>query len=122
MDRSLVVYVVDDDAAVREGLGRLMRSAGFQVRACANVDQLLSSAERGLAGCVLLDLSLERRGGCRVAERLRERGTPLPVIALTGDDRDGASREARAAGAQFMLRKPVDGRALLDAIEWVTSH
>ena len=43
--RPLVVYVVDDDAGVREGLGRLMRSAGYEVKPCASVDQLLSGID-----------------------------------------------------------------------------
>ena len=70
---------------------------------------------------MLLDLSLDRNDEPPVAWRLLERGFPIPVIALTGDERECASRHARAAGARFLLRKPVDGRALLDAIEWVTN-
>ena len=116
----MVVYVVDDDAGVREGLGRLMRSAGYDVLACADVDQLLAGVDLRNDGCVLLDLSLDRDGNMPVAWRLLERGFPIPVIALTGDERECAGRHARAAGAKFLLRKPVDGRALLDAIEWVT--
>jgi FixJ family two-component response regulator len=119
--RPLVVYVVDDDAGVREGLGRLVRTAGYDVRPCATVDQFLSGVDVRSAGCVLLDLSLDRRGQAPLAWRLVERGLPMPVIALTGDEREAAGRQARACGARFLLRKPVDGRALLDAIEWVTT-
>ena len=118
----LVVYVVDDDVGVREGLGRLMRSAGFRFESCESVEDLLSRPGRPPAGCVLLDLSAGRISARSVAARLRAKGLPLPMIALTGDERDGAVAAARAMGAKLLFRKPVDGRALLDAIEWVTHN
>ena len=121
MDRELTVYVVDDDLGVREGLGRLLRAEGLRVRLCSSVDELMSD-HPAAPGCVLVDLSAHRKQPSGLAEQLRARGAGIPVIALTGDEREDVAREAFAAGASLFFRKPVDGRALIDAIKWVTSH
>lgn len=121
MGRELTVYVVDDDRGVREALGRLLRAAGLRVRSCATPEELLEGDPPEIPGCVVVDLSSQRDRNRLLAERLHERGLPLPVIVLTGDERETVAREAHDAGARLFFRKPVDGRALLDAIEWVTS-
>lgn len=116
----LVVYVLDDDAAVRTGLCRFFRAAGLRERPCADVDELLAGIDARDRACVLFDLSLGPRDGPRLGERLHDRGIDVPLIAVSGRDDDRAPGDARAAGASLFFRKPVDGRALLDAIEWVT--
>jgi FixJ family two-component response regulator len=118
--KPFVVFVVDDDVAVRDGLSLLMRSAGFQVRSCGTEEELLALSSDATAGCVLMDMSVPAGPGAPLGTRLRERGVHLPLIALTAGAEDAADRCARAAGAQFLLRKPVDDRALLDAISWVS--
>jgi len=115
-----VVYVVDDDPSVREGLSLLMRSAGYRVRACDSGEELLAMGGATLPGCVLLDLSAVRRSDRPLDKRLREKGLDLPVIALSALGEREADDRARAAGASFLLSKPVDDRALLDAIRWVS--
>lgn len=117
-----VVYVVDEDASVRDGLSLLMRSAGFKVRSCACADELVALPGISAPGCVLYGLAEGGEGGQPLAGRLRERGLDLPLIALTARDGRAPDREARAAGAQLLLRKPVDDRALLDAIHWVVGE
>jgi FixJ family two-component response regulator len=121
MNRELTVYVVDDDPGVREGLGRLLRAAGLRVRLCADVEEVIAHRAPD-GGCALVDLSAQRQEPRGLAERLRAAGQDIPVIALTGSEREDVAREAFAAGASLFFRKPVDGRALLDAIEWVTRH
>ncbi|MBK7660914.1 MAG: response regulator [Betaproteobacteria bacterium] len=114
-----VVYVVDEDPSLREGLSLLMRSAGFKVRSCACADELVALPGISAPGCVLYGLVEGGEGGHPLAGRLHERGLDLPLIALTAREGRVPDREARAAGARLLLRKPVDDRALLDAIHWV---
>lgn len=117
-DTALVVYVLDDDAAVREALARLMRATGFEVRACGSEEELLVAADLQRPGCVLFDLRMTL--STPLAGRLRGLGVKMPLIALTGDLDDAAAPDARRQGADFLFHKPVDARALVDAIRWVT--
>jgi len=118
---ALVVYIVDDDASVRTGLARLIRSAGFEPRVFASADGFLSEVSNDRSACVLLDITMPRVTGLEVQARLKEQGIDLPVIALSARDDDETRRLARELGAQFFLRKPVDAQALLDAVDWVTN-
>ena len=117
----LVVYVLDDDAAVRAGLCRYIRAAGLRERACATGEELLAALGQGGRACVLFDLSAWHGPGT-LGARLRERGLDVPLIAVSGRADGRAAAEARAAGASLLFHKPVDGRALVDAIEWMTSE
>ncbi len=117
-----VVYVVDEDASVREGLGLLMRSAGFKVRTCASGDELVDMPGISAPGCVLYGLASGDTAGAPLADRLRDLGVDLPLIALSAREGREPDRAARAAGARLLLRKPVDDRALLDAIHWVVGE
>ena len=119
-DAGLVVYVVDDDASVRSGLARLMRSAGLRTMSFDGGEAFLAHAVHGAAGCVVLDISMPGLSGLQVQERLTQAAVGIPVIALSARDDDETRRLARALGARFFLRKPVDDQALLDAIDWVT--
>ncbi|MDN8617253.1 response regulator transcription factor [Variovorax ginsengisoli] len=116
----LVVYVVDDDASVRGGLARLMRSAGHRAITFDCGEAFLAQAAQGAVGCVVLDISMPGLNGLQVQERLTQAAVGVPVIALSARDDDETRRLARALGTRFFLRKPVDDQALLDAIDWVT--
>lgn len=114
-----VVYIVDDDDSVRKGLSRLMGAAGFKPRAFASPEAFLKEVRVDSSGCVLLDITMPSLTGLQVQARLNEKGINLPVIAVSARDDDETRTMARALGAKFFLRKPVDDRALLDAIDWV---
>ena len=116
-----VVYIVEDDDSVRTGLSRLMRSAGFEPRAFANPETFLAAVNADTAACILLDITMPHLTGFQVQAQLRKKEVFLPVIAVSARDDDETRAMARALGAQFFLRKPVDDRALLDAIDWVAS-
>ena len=111
-DEALTIYVLDDDAGVRVALGRLMRASGFRVCTCASEEELVAAADPDRPGCVLFDLRMP------LSEALGR--VRLPLIALTGGFEEGAEADARRRGAAFLLHKPADARALVDAIRWVT--
>jgi FixJ family two-component response regulator len=116
----ILVYIVADDDAVRNGFARLLRSAGLDPRPYECTEAFLRDVRNRPNACVLLDLTLPRMTGHAVQARLREQSVTLPVITVTARDDDESRAQSRDLGARLFLSKPVDDQALLDAIHWVT--
>ena len=116
---ALIVYILDDDDAVRDGLARLLRSAGLDPRPYATAEGFLEAVSNASRSCVLLDISMPKMSGPQVQACLNQRGITLPVITLSARDDARARAWTHELGARMFLRKPVDGQALLDAINWV---
>jgi FixJ family two-component response regulator len=119
---ALHVNIVDDDDAVRQGLSRLMRSAGIDSHAYGTPESFLAEARNEAHACILMDITMPRMNGLELSARLKEKGITLPVIAISARDDDDTRQLARDLGVRFFLRKPVDDQALLDAITWVTQE
>ena len=114
-----MIYIVDDDQSVRANFARLMRSAGFSAQAFASAEEFLASTHTIEPGCLLLDVTLPGLSGLQLQAELNNRHIHLPVIAVTARDDSETSAMARQLGAHYFFRKPVDGQALIDAIQWV---
>lgn len=114
-----VIYIVDDEESVRKGFSLLLRSAGMVCRAFSSAEQFLAEVGPREGGCVLLDITMPKLTGFDVQKELKQRGSHLPVIAVSARDDAETSLLARQLGARFFFRKPVDDQALLDAIHWV---
>jgi FixJ family two-component response regulator len=116
----LTIAVVDDDAAVRKALGRLLRGAGFDVETFASAEEYLARNEGSRPGCLVLDISLGGMSGLELREELVRSGVRVPIIFITAHD-DAATRRglAEAAGVPC-LRKPFDEELLFEAITAVT--
>ena len=113
---SPLVAVVDDDASVRRALTRLLQSAGLRVLTCASATEFLATGISSAPDCVILDIHLGGMSGLELLSRLRESGLSLPVLIITAHD-DAQTREAAAqAGCTAYLRKPLDGKMLLDEV------
>ena len=111
-----VVYVVDDDAMVRDALGALLASAGHTVQEFADGASLLAADLQSVHACVLLDLALPDMSGIDIHADLVRRGVRLPVIFLTGHGDVATAVRAVKAGAFDFLEKPVDGADLLERV------
>lgn len=111
-----LIAVVDDDADVRHALQRLALAAGLAAQVYASGEAFLQSLDEHEPDCVVLDLHMPGLDGFAVQAALRRRGSTLPVLVITGDDRPATRRRAMALGARGYLRKPVDGEQLLAAI------
>lgn len=112
-----MIYIVDDDAAVRDSLSILLESHGFTVSEYASGNDFLDQFQDGRAGCVVLDMNMPGLSGVEVLEHLRNRGENIPVIAITGRG-DLAVRERLVqAGASVVFDKPVEADELVGAIE-----
>jgi FixJ family two-component response regulator len=112
------VLVVDVDLSARNGLIRLLRSAGYDARGFASVEELLHALDPDTSGCMVLDAETVGSAGEELPAALKARGTPLPIIMVSADDDDLTRRLAHGLNAVCLFRKPVDGPALLDAVKW----
>ena len=110
------VHVVDDDAAVRRSLERLLDAAGFHVVSYQSPAAFLNAASGLSAGCVLLDIRMPGVDGLEVQARLNRLRVNLPVIVMTGHGDVPSAVRAMKAGAVDFLEKPFDDETLLNAI------
>jgi len=113
---SIVVAIVDDDEAVRDGLALLLRTVGLPTRCYADAHAFLDEALDEALGCVLLDIRMPGMSGLDALDRLRERRN-LPVVVLTGHGNVDACRRAFKRGAVDFLRKPTDDDELIDVVQ-----
>jgi len=117
MPRSdLRIAVVDDESSLRKAVERLIRSAGMGVSTFASGDEFLAALAHAVPDCVVLDLHMPGTTGFEVQDRLARLSCRVPVVVVTGHDTPEARARAIAGGAAAYLLKPVDERALLDAI------
>ena len=112
-----VVFVVDDDASMRESLKNLTRSVGLRVEAFASAQEFLRAKRSNEPGCLVLDVRMPGVSGLDLQKRMAETGTDLPIIFLTGHGDIPMSVRAMKAGAVEFLTKPVREQDLLDAIQ-----
>jgi FixJ family two-component response regulator len=108
---------VDDEESIRKALTRLLSSAGLDVETFPSGLEFLDFLKDHRPDCVLLDLHMPVMDGFDVLGRLDRAGLRLPIIITTGHDSSEARERAMAARPSAYLRKPVDDRTLLDAIE-----
>ena len=110
------VFVIDDEAEVRHGLTRLLRSSGLQVVAHESAQAFIANGPYDITGCILLDVSMPEMTGPELHERLRDCGIGMPDIYLTGQCSVSVGVRAMKNGAFDFLEKPVDADVLLPAI------
>lgn len=119
MSGSGTVFLVDDDASVRRALTRLIKSAGYDVRAFASAREFLecwSATNKGPA-CLVLDVRMPGLNGLDLQHKLQAADTPLPIIFITGHGNVPMSVKAMKQGAVDFLPKPVKDEELLESIE-----
>ena len=112
------VFLVDDDPSARRGLVRLLRTAGHTVRDFASVQEFLEAVRSGETGCAVLDAGVFDLSGIDLQKELKARCIQLSIIVISATDDPQASRVAHEMKAAGLFRKPVDGPALLDAVDW----
>jgi len=117
MKTDATVFVVDDDASVRKGLSRLLKSAGWNAETYASAAEFLARPAFPGLGCVLLDVRMPGMKGPELRDQLSARRLTYPVVFLTGHGDVPTGVEAMKKGAVDFLLKPVDDRVLLQAIE-----
>ncbi|MGX2965817.1 response regulator transcription factor [Shewanella sp. FeAMO] len=111
------LYLVDDDAAVRDSLGFMLSQFGYRLQAFDSGQAFLQAAELEAPGCVILDSRMPELTGQQVQQRLLEANSPLGIIFLTGHGDLPMAGDAFRQGACDFFQKPVAGKALAAAIE-----
>jgi len=112
-----LIYVVDDDEAIRRSLSFMLKTGGFAVQSFSGGIPFLKEAAGLEQGCVLLDVRMPDMDGLEVQRELRARGVLLPVIIMTGHGDVASAREAFRSLAIDFLEKPLDHRKLLAGID-----
>lgn len=117
MRDELTVYVVDDDAGVRDSLALMLGLAGYRTALFAHAEAFLTAWRAEWAGCVVADLRLPGKSGLELQAELRARGAMLPFIIITAHGDVPSARSAFQADAVDFLEKPFDHAQLRAAIE-----
>ena len=116
MSHDTEVYVVDDDAAVRDSLRSLLELEGFQVSAFASGAAFLQSLDSSAKGVLLLDVRLPDINGLDVQRRLAASGSALKIIIITGHGDVPMAVKAMQAGAADFIEKPFKGGIVVDSV------
>ena len=111
-----MIYLVDDDLAVREAMTLLLATYGKQVAAFPDAAHLLAHVEKAKPGVMLLDLRMPAISGLQLLKKLDDLGIRWPTIMITGHGDVEACRRAFKAGVVDFLAKPVDEHVLMETI------
>ena len=112
-----LVYVVDDDADVRDSLARLLRSVGMDAACFASIAAFMQAPRPDRCACLLLDVRLQGASGLDLQDQLNREGIALPVIFMTGYGDIPMTVRAMKGGAVDFLSKPFREQDLLDALQ-----
>ncbi|HEV7821394.1 MAG TPA: response regulator [Burkholderiales bacterium] len=113
MPHNHCVYIVDDDASVRDSLAVLLGLKGYRTQSFASGEEFLQAYRPTGSACMLLDVKMAGMGGLELQNALRERRIHLPIIVITAHGDVPTARAALIAGAVDFLEKPVDPELLL---------
>lgn len=116
------VFVIDDDPGIRLALDRLLRAAGWGVKAYASANEFLEALPSEDCGCILLDISMPGISGPELQDHLLKQSIGYPIVYLTGHCSLSAGVQAMKSGALDLLEKPIDESRLLPAIENAVDH
>jgi two-component system response regulator FixJ len=112
-----LVHVIDDDEAVRESLQFLLRSAKFEVRTYESAAAFLTAAPSSESACIVTDVRMPHISGVDLLRELKQRGSTIPVIVITGHGDVQLAVEAMKIGAVDFLEKPFEDDRILESVK-----
>jgi FixJ family two-component response regulator len=112
-----IVFVIDDDAMVREGIHGLIRSIGLRAETFASAREFMSAQRLDAPACLILDVRMPGESGLDLQRQLADANIHIPIIFLTGHGDIPMTVRAMKDGAMEFLTKPVRGQDLLDAVQ-----
>lgn len=110
------VFIVDDDDAVRDSIKEIVESIGLAAETFKSGQSFLDSHSLNKPGCLVLDVRMARMGGLAVQAKLKELGSSIPIVFITGHGDIDIAVEAMKAGAVDFIQKPYHEQNLLDCI------
>jgi len=115
-DPDPLVYIVDDEASIRDSLAMLLRSVGLESSTFPDAKSFLASYEPRANCCLVVDVRMPGMSGIELQDALRVRGTGLPVIIITGHGDIAMAVRAMKVGAADFIEKPFHDQTLLDSV------
>jgi FixJ family two-component response regulator len=112
-----IVYVVDDDEAIRDALRLLMKSAGLRVQCCASAEEFLATYRPDVPACLVLDVRMPGMSGLELQHVLNERHIGIPVVIMTGHGDVPMAVRAMKEGAVDFVEKPFKNDVLLERVK-----
>lgn len=116
MSNQQIVFIVDDDDAVRESLAVLLETSGFTIAQFSSGQDFLDAVEPAQNGCLILDVRMPGLSGPEVQAKLAERDITLPVIVMTGHGDLAMAVRAMKAGAVDFIEKPASIGEITEAV------
>src|SRR3984957_16295250 len=116
-ERQPTVFVVDDDASVRDAIGNLLESVGISAQMFGSTEEFMQTPPLDAPKCLVLDVRLPGKSGLEFQQELKTSGREIPIIFITAHGDIPMTKRAIKAGAIEFLTKPFEKKDLLDAIE-----
>jgi FixJ family two-component response regulator len=117
-----IVFVIDDDALIRDGIHSLVKSVGLRVETFASAQDFMHAKRPDAPACLILDVRLPGLNGLDLQRKLSDANIYIPIIFITGHGDIPMSVRAMKEGALEFLTKPVRGQDLLDAVQKAVAH
>lgn len=117
MAKPSIISVIDDDEAVREATGDLIRSLGFAAATFASAAEYLHSGRLSNTACVIADVQMPAMSGAELQQRLIADGHKIPIIFMTAFPEEGMRLRLLSAGACGYLRKPFGDKCLITCLD-----
>ena len=115
-EKDSIVYIVDDDQAIRHAMGLLLKSVDLQHEVFTSADEFLEKHSGNNNGCLVLDIRMPGLSGLELQQKLIEMGSSLPIIFISGHGDIPMAVEAMQKGAFDFIQKPFRDQELLDRI------
>jgi FixJ family two-component response regulator len=116
-EQDAVVYVIDDDALIRDGIQSLIRSIGLHAVALGSAAEFTQAKRSDAPSCLILDVRMPGQSGLELQRQLNSAGIYIPIIFITGHADIPMTVQAMKDGAAEFLTKPVRSQELLDAVQ-----
>ena len=113
----LTVFIIDDDAAVRDSVSLLLSLRGYRTASFACAEDFLRACDPGWAGCVIADIKMPGMSGLELQAELQKQGIGLPVLIMTGHGDVMSARAAFKCHAVDFLEKPFEDEQLVAGVE-----
>lgn len=117
-----IVYVVDDDEAVRDSLQWLLEGKDYRVRCFESAEAFLARYDPREVACLIADIRMHGMTGLELQDKLIERHSPLPIVFITGHGDVPMAVDTMKKGALDFIQKPFDESALLSVVERMLEH
>jgi FixJ family two-component response regulator len=117
-----IVFVIDDDALIRDGIHSLIKSIGLHAETFASAEDFMLAKRPDAPACLVLDVRMPGLNGLDLQRKLNDANIHLPIIFITGHGDIPMSVRAMKEGALEFLTKPVRGQDLLDAVQKAVAH